>query len=667
MEQKRKEENVREENHEHPPREGCGKDHSQETLPQKTIKLLLSMNLPVDDGNKMEFGKEIVQPIVDGGYYRKTVNSRKEWSSIITTFEQHRGLERGDYNSCEEDFESDSDGGKAVGPCGRDYGHIGPDEEDRRYEYNYGRDDTSDDILVTREEFRNYKRPPFLMPNTTQRKYYETALTGLWVVKQKAQAMWKHVKDLRFRDGSIAEFIENPVKRVLFDIKFVMARVYNTLETLQYDTKRLNLKDASKDPDTVGKSVEPIWDMPRIIARLFHLVLTTRYQVVETERYMEESKEWLTADDWIEASCKLRCTVTSLRDLRYKLKLTYPEGDLVKYAELFWFTNNCDVAITDMDHRIDQVSERIIKEYEVNGLLVNIDDEDRGWLKKYARQHQYFTQGSKFNCPACEDTNSRGFHWRRASNISLLCMSKRPGSTSANNAEKCQAQYDRSAFSKHLKTKGKCIYHRLSQGVEEMEQELGIKYGTRVILYFKTNNTSYKKMHNVICREARTIPIFLMVGGNSNLEYRKWAIFYMDGERANLLRKNINENPALWDIFETKLTDRMWKRPMSGGRDWNPSMPDAETMLTYDDVLDLTFSISIRAMKGDSIATAINTNFFSIADSSNWAKRTRMDDSNEEPDWERLDDVKIHTNSYKTQEKTLRDVPPGVPTGRGHP
>ena len=102
MEQKRKEENVREENHEHPPREGCGKDHSQETLPQKTIKLLLSMNLPVDDGNKMEFGKEIVQPIVDGGYYRKTVNSRKEWSSIITTFEQHRGLERGDYDSCEE-------------------------------------------------------------------------------------------------------------------------------------------------------------------------------------------------------------------------------------------------------------------------------------------------------------------------------------------------------------------------------------------------------------------------------------------------------------------------------------------------------------------------------------------------------------------------------------
>ena len=219
------------------------------------------------------------------------------------------------------------------------------------------------------------------MPNTTQRKYYEIALTGLWGIKQKAQDMWKHVKDLRFRDGSIAEFIENPVKRVLFDIKFVMARVYNTLETLQYDTKRLNLKDASKDPDTVGKSVEPVWDMPRIIARLFHLVLTTRYQVVETERYMEESKEWLTADDWIEASCKLRYTVTSLRDLRYKLKLTYPEGDLVKYAELVWFTNNCDVAITDMDHRIDQVSERIIKEYEVNGLLVNIDDEDRGWLK----------------------------------------------------------------------------------------------------------------------------------------------------------------------------------------------------------------------------------------------------------------------------------------------
>ena len=40
---------------------------------------------------------------------------------------------------------------------------------------------------------------------------------------------------------------------------------------------------------------------------------------------------------------------------------------------------------------------------------------------------------------------------------------------------------------------------------------------------------------------------------------------------------------------------------MSRGRDWNPSMPDAETMLTYDDEPDLSFSMPIRTMKGDSI------------------------------------------------------------------
>ena len=58
-------------------------------------------------------------------------------------------------------------------------------------------------------------------------------------------------------------------------------------------------------------------------------------------------------------------------------------------------------------------------------------------------------------------------------------MSKWPGSARTNKAEECQAKCDREAFSEHLENK-KCIYHRLTQGVEEMEQELANKYGKRV-------------------------------------------------------------------------------------------------------------------------------------------------------------------------------------------
>ena len=121
-------------------------------------------------------------------------------------------------------------------------------------------------------------------------------------------------------------------------------------------------------------------------------VLTTRYQVDKTEQYMEESKEWLTVHEWDSSICKLRYTIKSLLKVWYKLNLNDPKEDLIRGAQLFWFTNNCDVPITNMDHRIDQVSERIIKKYEKNGHLVNMDDEDRDLLKKYASQQQYLAR-----------------------------------------------------------------------------------------------------------------------------------------------------------------------------------------------------------------------------------------------------------------------------------
>ena len=85
-------------------------------------------------------------------------------------------------------------------------------------------------------------------------------------------------------------------------------------------------------------------------------------------------------------------------------------------------------------------------------------------------------------------------------------MSKRPGSVKANKIEEYQAKFDKETLSKHLENKKECIYHRLAQGVEEMEQELVNKYGTKIILYLKDSNMSYHEMYRFSCRHARTIP-----------------------------------------------------------------------------------------------------------------------------------------------------------------
>ena len=636
MRKKRKRKNKREEEPDHSPRERNGEDDPQEPSTQQG-----------DDGSIME---EFVQT-VDGGYTRKIVRHRDEWRRIITAITE-------DENDCSD----------PVGPCRSDFGHIGPDEEDRRYEYQYGEDGDKYGHTVTREEYRHYDRPPFWLPMTEQGTFYSTLLTELHAVQQQARIMWKNVRGLRFWDGGMPCPIQDSIRRLSVDIISVRDSVNDTLIMLEYDTQLLNIDDAPVKPDTVEQSVEHIWDTAGIKTRLMKQVLTTRNQVIKTEQYMTESKEWLTAPDWDRSQCILRNTSDSLLKVCHKLEQNDPEEDLIRGIQLFWFTNNYDVPFTNMDRRIDQMSERIIEKYIINGHLVNMDDEDRDHLKKYARQQQYFSrEKGTVHCPACEDKQSYGFNWRKTSNICTVCISKRPGSISANNEEKCQDNYDGAAFKEHLKIKEECIYHGLSKGLEEMEQELENEYGTRVVLRFKNNNTTYQKMYNMICGQSYTKPLLLMVGDDPNWKYRKVASFYMKKAHAKRLEEVITEISRWGNMFGIKLTDRMGDKTVSKGRDWDPSMLDAEIKLTCDDELDLSFSISIRAMKGDSIATAINTNFFSIADSSNGAKRTRMDDSNEEPDWERLDDVKIHTNSYKTQEKTLRDVLPGVPTGRGHP
>ena len=69
-------------------------------------------------------------------------------------------------------------------------------------------------------------------------------------------------------------------------------------------------------------------------------------------------------------------------DLRYRLKPIYLEGDLVRVTNLFWLRNDYDPPITEMDDCINQVSEKIIKEYMDEEYLVNIDNDDRHHLKK---------------------------------------------------------------------------------------------------------------------------------------------------------------------------------------------------------------------------------------------------------------------------------------------
>ena len=56
--------------------------------------------------------------------------------------------------------------------------------------------------------------------------------------------------------------------------------------------------------------------------------------------------------------------------------------------------------------------------------------------------------------------------------------------------------------------------------------------------------------------------------------------------------------------------------------------------------------MQIRAMEGDSIATAINTEFLSKVDSSNRADGIMREDSNDEPEWEHLGDVTIPSKTW---------------------
>ena len=100
--------------------------------------------------------------------------------------------------------------------------------------------------------------------------------------------MWDTVRDLRFPDRRIPGFIENPNKSSLLRIRRIITTLYNTMRKVNFNTNRLNPKvDASKGPPK--QKVKP-WEMTKIISQLDKLVMTTRYQVVITGRYMRNRR-----------------------------------------------------------------------------------------------------------------------------------------------------------------------------------------------------------------------------------------------------------------------------------------------------------------------------------------------------------------------------------------
>ena len=99
---------------------------------------------------------------------------------------------------------------------------------------------------MTREDFRRWERPPFLLPKTTQDEYYSMALIEMNTIKCKGQILWDSVKDLRFWDGSIAGFIEDPVKNIILRAKQTITVIYNTMRKLKYYINCLNAKATHK-------------------------------------------------------------------------------------------------------------------------------------------------------------------------------------------------------------------------------------------------------------------------------------------------------------------------------------------------------------------------------------------------------------------------------------
>ena len=109
-----------------------------------------------------------------------------------------------DCNLEEEELNNNWD---SIGPRMIDFGHIGPDNEDRRVERRFRIDHKENYWLKVKDKHRDYGRSPFFKPRTTQEEFYSKTLEGLTAAIGSARKLRNLAVDVRFDNGVIPGFI----------------------------------------------------------------------------------------------------------------------------------------------------------------------------------------------------------------------------------------------------------------------------------------------------------------------------------------------------------------------------------------------------------------------------------------------------------------------------
>ena len=140
-------------------------------------------------------------------------------------------MEAEDYNLEEKELNNNWE---AIGSRMTDFGHIGPDKEDLRDEYKCRHGGTEHHWVRVRDHYRNYDRPPFLKPETTQLEFYSEGLKGPAIAISSARKLWYLAVSIRFQDGVIPGFILDPADYVLMAFNQARDAVRGTIEVFSY-------------------------------------------------------------------------------------------------------------------------------------------------------------------------------------------------------------------------------------------------------------------------------------------------------------------------------------------------------------------------------------------------------------------------------------------------
>ena len=128
------------------------------------------------------------------------------------------------------------------------------------------------------------KGHPFL-PETAQKEFYSETLTRLCAAKCQIKILRKNAKNLRFQDGRIPGFIEDPTKEADTVVRQVTSSVYNTIRRDQGSSRRQANSRAQVRHGPDYHTADSVSSHDKIPSR-------------QNEKYMRENKEWLTAYDW---------------------------------------------------------------------------------------------------------------------------------------------------------------------------------------------------------------------------------------------------------------------------------------------------------------------------------------------------------------------------------